>query len=365
MERGLIYSEALISPKVPKGYCNGRLAVMAIGREKANKVVIANHYSHTVARTSYIHLGVFVDDVMVGVLQFGYMMNPTLRNKFVEGTGKDQYLELNRMWVDDSCPIFNAESQAVSCAIRYIRHAYPNVKWVQSYADERCGKLGLVYQACSFGYYGKHKSAFWELDGEVYHDILMKVKRGKLWCAKAKYLQENVARAKKMVLNQYHYIKFLDRSWEARCVLQRQRYPKYYLTKRPQYTKVYRGVREQNGEWFFGGLKEIGKDAKALTDGSVVALVKPETVSQFTGLTDKNGKDIYEGDIVSFLHFEKGLRVFHLGVVVDSHDFAHFVIKEDIPREYGEYHDFNFGNDSIQVVGNIYENKKLLTAREK
>lgn len=360
MNKGLIYNEPkrLLTEGMPIGYCNGRLAVMEIGRDEANSVIVANHYSHTVARTSYIHLGVFVEDALVGVMQFGYMMNPTLRSKSVEGTGKDQYLEFNRMWVDDRCAVENAESQAVSCAMRYIRHAYPKVKWVQSYADERCGKLGLVYQACSFGYYGRHKSLFWELDGEVYHDILMKVKRGKLYCRKAKYLQDNKKRAVKKSYWQFHYIKFLDRSWEARCRLKKQSYPKYYMTNmKPRLTGIYRAIRTETGKWVYGRLLKISPDVTALTDGNFVACISQESIGQFTGLTDKNGCDIYVGDIVEFLKYEKGCRMPHKGVVIESNDYANYVIVEN-----GVRHDFNFDSASIEVIGNIHD--KLLDNEE-
>ena len=52
-------------------------------------------------------------------------------------------------------------------------HACPSVAWVQSYADERCQGLGVIYQACSFLYLGFHESPLSELDGEVYYKLLL------------------------------------------------------------------------------------------------------------------------------------------------------------------------------------------------
>ena len=60
----------------------------------------------------------------------------------------------------------NSESMAISYSIKYIKGKLKTIKWIQSFADERCGGLGIVYQACSFRYYGEHTSSFWELDGE-------------------------------------------------------------------------------------------------------------------------------------------------------------------------------------------------------
>ena len=176
MEKGLIYDTQLSLFGKPEiiGYSNGNLAVSEIERERANAIIIKNHYSHKVYNASYIHLGVFIDNNLVGVLQYGSAMNPASGNSVVEGTQIENFLELNRMWIDDSAGN-TSESQAISCSIRYIKHRYPKVKWIQSFADERCGCYGIVYQACSFAYYGEHFNIFWELDGEYYHNINMTI----------------------------------------------------------------------------------------------------------------------------------------------------------------------------------------------
>lgn len=156
------------------GYSNGRIYVKEIERDKANKIIIKNHYSHKVYNASFINLGVFINDKLVGVLQYGSAMNPASGDSVVSGTHIENFLELNRMWLDDSAGN-TSESQAISCSIRYIKHRYPKVKWIQSFADERCGCFGIVYQSCSFDYYGEHINIFWELDGEYYHNINMTI----------------------------------------------------------------------------------------------------------------------------------------------------------------------------------------------
>jgi len=78
---------------------------------------------------------------------------------------------------------------------------------------------------------------------------------------------------------------------------------------------------------------------------------------QFTGLKDKNDKEIYEGDIIRIKHPHKD-RTF-IGVVeyIDyifgckDFYFPHF----DIP-----WHIFSEGTECIEIIGNIYENPEKL-----
>ncbi|WP_240826099.1 Com family DNA-binding transcriptional regulator, partial [Desulfovibrio sp. UIB00] len=103
----------------------------------ARETIIKHHYSHRVVNNSYLHLGVYLEGHTLGVLQFGYALCPARAGKVVEGTVQGQYLELNRMWLDDAAPR-NSESRAISQATKYIKRAMPSGAWVQSYADERC-----------------------------------------------------------------------------------------------------------------------------------------------------------------------------------------------------------------------------------
>ena len=164
----------------------------------------------------------------MGVLQYGYAMNPASCGSVVKGTLKNEYLELNRMWLSDDLDkhIKYAESQAISMSLKYIRRKYPKIKWIQSFADERCGGFGIVYQACSFSYYGEHDSVFWELDGEVYHNSLMT--RNPELSKSAKRLQNNKEKAKSYSLRQFRYIKFLDQREKKKCLLEEKPYLKHY-----------------------------------------------------------------------------------------------------------------------------------------
>ena len=227
MRKDLIYNnqETLWGSKEVIGFGSLDWHVKEIGRDLANEIIKKNHYSKKYYNATYIHLGVFIDSQLLGVLQYGYAMNPASCNSVVKNTKINEYLELNRMWLDDKAER-NSESKAISYSLRYIRSKFPKIKWIQSFADERCGCFGIVYQAASFEYYGEHISKFWTLNGEVYHNSLMT--RNPKLSKSAKYLQEHKEEATSEELRQFRYIKFIDKRWKKYCLLQEQPYLKHY-----------------------------------------------------------------------------------------------------------------------------------------
>lgn len=206
------------------GYgCRG-FFVAVVPHTVARRMIVRRHYSRRFVNNSYVHLGVFIRGRLRGALQLGYMLNPARAGKVVAGTSNTDYLELNRMWLSDAAPR-NSESRAISYAFRYIRQAMPHVRWVQSYADERCGAWGVVYQAANFLYLGAHASPFYELDGEVFHQLMVTAHRRSNG-PRGRYLRENLHRARRVSFRQFRYVFFLHKGARRHLRMPPQPYPK-------------------------------------------------------------------------------------------------------------------------------------------
>ena len=104
--------------------------------------------------------------------------------------------------------------------------------------------------------------------------------------------------------------------------------------------------------------------------------IRPDTIGQYTGLKDKNGKEIYEGDIVSgtdYPFIDKGKQNY-VGIVVFYDDVASFgyeyqrVRKDKRGISNGINNEFeaneNLICEDLEVIGNIYDNKNLLEKGE-
>lgn len=125
------------------------IRIAPISSRDARALVKKLHYSKKVVNNSSLHLGVFLNGVCEGVMQFGPPMRKDKVLSLVEGTGWSEMLELNRMAFSDALPK-NSESRAIGIAMKIIRKHYPHIKWILSFADgTQCGD-GAIYRASGF-----------------------------------------------------------------------------------------------------------------------------------------------------------------------------------------------------------------------
>lgn len=125
-------------------------------------------------------------------------------------------------------------------------------------------------------------------------------------------------------------------------------------------------------EWKYGYLiedegysfiinKVIEANEQYITIGSWCP-VNPETLGQTTGLFDKNGKEIFEGDIVQFedCYTETDFLYVNTGIVEWSQ--GSFTITNRYSVEMGDLLDGEFLD--VTLIGNVYENPELLEDKE-
>ena len=124
----------------------------------------------------------------------------------------------------------------------------------------------------------------------------------------------------------------------------------------------FRGKSKRTGEWLYGDLeynrkKDIARIHSYDDEGGYIGQqeVDKETIGQFIGMTDKNENKIYDGDIIKT---DDGLDISGYYKVSYDIDTTGFVcVGKDVHCHPGIIEEFS----DIVVVGNIYDNKELLT----
>lgn len=144
---------------------------------------------------------------------------------------------------------------------------------------------------------------------------------------------------------------------------------------------LFRGKLKSNGEWSFGNLNVSLRGTVIITPDETsigkYGQVIPETVGQYTGLTDKNGKKIFEGDIIKnprYVNVTDKIQEYDIGIIrFGKYQELFNICIDKYQHYYGFYIDWTtdeiakkikvrslplyIDNNDIDVIGNIHDNK--------
>lgn len=128
---------------------------------------------------------------------------------------------------------------------------------------------------------------------------------------------------------------------------------------------LFRGKRKDNGEWVYGYFyEECGatyiiedRQKETMLNRNTPNVITPETIGQFTGLTDKNGVKIFEGDILLSESWGSNARSKRKTHIVEWGRVGWLALGYNGDVEVKPSLDVK---SDWQVIGNIYDNPELL-----
>ena len=126
---------------------------------------------------------------------------------------------------------------------------------------------------------------------------------------------------------------------------------------------LFRGKRKDNGEWVYGNYAVTDNNEKqhfVFQNKAFEFEVDPKTVGQYTGLTDKNGKKIFEGDIVAYCTSTNRVtnKELHEVVFETRGESGYFGIKISDIETWGFC--MEAPAKLMEIIGNIHDNPELL-----
>jgi uncharacterized phage protein (TIGR01671 family) len=112
----------------------------------------------------------------------------------------------------------------------------------------------------------------------------------------------------------------------------------------------FRGKRKDNNQWIYGSLLQRSGRFEILVPvlDYDIHVIKHETVGEFTGLKDKNGVEIFEGDKIKYKNFKGYSKIVFENGAFGYYGFSCFISLSETNTDY------------IEVIGNVHANPELI-----
>lgn len=125
----------------------------------------------------------------------------------------------------------------------------------------------------------------------------------------------------------------------------------------------FRGKRLDNGEWIEGDLLRMNDHRFIFPDPAPEGIdkyeVDPATVGEYTGLKDRNGKEVYEGDVIKIPETDFNAEI--IGRVLFDDD-AYYIIPLRGGHLWGLH--WSLRKHDAKIIGNLHDNLELLKGGE-
>lgn len=117
---------------------------------------------------------------------------------------------------------------------------------------------------------------------------------------------------------------------------------------------IFRG-RTENGEWIYGDLSRFPNGKVCIESHPFYFDVDPNTIGQYTGMKDKDGRKIFEGDLLDRNGKTYEVHWCNAGV---------YILSPEKPEDFFEFNAViglpNWVSEECKVVGNVYEGQTTL-----
>lgn len=140
---------------------------------------------------------------------------------------------------------------------------------------------------------------------------------------------------------------------------------------------MFRGKSIESGEWLYGSLLQLNCECNNARIFPVNAKnvhesisINSKTIGQFTGLIDKNGKKIFENDVVRFEKYCCVEEVTNIATGIVEFSDAEFCVEQISGIDRGWMNLFygpdgkEFSWNELEIIGNVFDNPELVAKND-